>query len=82
MSKFNKDGYGFLMRFIRKQKGRPFSAESATMAAQAAGIVPSDLRAWGNVFMAVARDGYIARCDTPFRRVMGNGSWTLGWVAT
>ena len=82
MSKFDRDGYGFLLRFVRKQKGRSFSAESVTMAAQAAGIVPSDLRAWGKIFVAVARDGYIARCDVPFRRVMGNGSWTLGWVAT
>ena len=82
MSKFDRDGYGFLLRFVRKQKGRPFSAESVTMAAKAAGIVPADLRNWGKIFVQVARDGYIARCDTPFRRVMGNGTITLGWIAT
>ena len=82
MKQFDRDGYGFLMRFVRKQKGRAFSAESVTMAAQAAGITPSDLREWGKVFVKVARDGYIARSDTPFRRVMGNGSCTLGWVST
>ena len=82
MSKFDRDGYGFLLRFVRKQKGRPFSAESVTMAAQAAGIVPADLRHWGKVFVQVARDGYISRSDEVFRRKLGNGSLTLGWIAT
>ena len=81
MTKFDKDGMGFLLRFIRKTKGQPFAAESVTLAAQAAGVAPADLRSWGKVFSQAAREGYISRCDTPFRRVMGNGTITLGWVA-
>ena len=81
MTKFDKDGYGFLLRFIRKTKGQPFCAEHVTLAAENAGIVSSDKRHWGRVFIQAAKDGYIARCDTPFRRVMGNGTLTLGWVA-
>ena len=81
MTKFDKDGMGFLLRFIRKTKGQPFAAESVTLAAQAAGVAPDDLRSWGKVFSQAAREGYIGRCDTPFRRVMGNGTLTLGWVA-
>ena len=82
MSKFDRDGYGFLLRFVRKQKGRSFSAESATMAAIAAGIAPANLKHWGKIYTRMARDGYIARSDVPYRRVMGNGTITLGWVAT
>ena len=81
MNKFDRDGYGFLLRFIRKQKGQPFSAESVTLAAETAGILPPDRRNWGRVFLQARKDGYIARVDTPFRRLLGHGSWTLGWVA-
>ena len=81
MANFDQDGYGFLLKFARKTKGQPFPAEAVTMAAETAGIVSSDRRHWGRVFVQAARDGYIARCDTPFRRVMGNGTITLGWVA-
>lgn len=81
MSKFDKDGYGFLLHYVRKTKGQPFCAEDVTLAAQKAGIAPPDLRNWGKVFVQAARDGYIARCDVPFRRVLGNGTLTLGWVA-
>ena len=79
--KFEKDGYGFLLSFVRKTKGRPFSAEAVTLAAIKNGVAPEDLRAWGKVFLQAARDGSIARCDTAFRRTMGNGTLTLGWVA-
>jgi len=81
MSNFDKDGYGFLLRYIRKTKGQPFCSEEVTLAAQKAGIVPADLRSWGKVYVQAARDGYIARADVPFRRAMGNGTFTLGWVA-
>ena len=81
MSKFEKDGYGFLLRYVRKTNGQPFSAEDVTLAAQKVGIAPPDLRNWGKVFVQAARDGYIARCDVPFRRALGNGTLTLGWVA-
>lgn len=80
-SRFEKDGMGFLLKFIRKTRGQPFCAEDVTLAAQAAGIAPPDLRNWGGIFLQAARDGYIARCDVPFRRAMGNGTFTLGWVA-
>lgn len=81
MKTFDKDALGFLLRFVRSTKGQPFSAESVTLAAEAAGIVSSDRRHWGRVFVTAAREGYIGRCDTPFRRAMGNGTLTLGWVA-
>ena len=81
MKTFDKDALGFLLKFVRSTKGQPFAAESVTLAAQQAGIAPADLRSWGKVFSQAAREGYIGRCDTPFRRVMGNGTLTLGWVA-
>lgn len=81
MNKFDKDGYGFLLRFVRKQKGQPFCAEQVTLAAENAGILPPDRRNWGRVFVQARNDGYIARCDAVFRRELGNGSLTFGWVA-
>lgn len=78
MTKFDKDALGFLLKFVRKQKGQPFCAESVTLAAINAGIAPPDLRHWGKIFVQAARDGYISRCDVPFRRVLGNGTLTLG----
>lgn len=81
MNRFDNDAMGFLLRYVRGLRGRPFCAEEVTLAAREAGIAPPDLRNWGKVFNQAARDGYIARCDKPFRRVMGNGTWTLGWVA-
>lgn len=78
---FEKDGYGFLLKFVRKTKGQPFCAEAVTLAAEKAGILPADRRHWGQVFVQAAKEGYIARCDTPFRRVLGNGTLTLGWIA-
>lgn len=81
MKTFDKDAIGFLLAFALETKGRPFSAESVTIAAEAAGIVSSNRRHWGRVFVTAAREGYISRCDTQFRRVMGNGTLTLGWVA-
>lgn len=81
MKNFDKDSMGYLLSFARKSKGQPFSAEDVTIAATASGIVSSDRRHWGAVFTQAAREGYIARCDTPFRRALGNGTLTLGWVA-
>ena len=81
MKTFDKDGMGFLLGFARKTRGQPFSAEDVTLAAQRIGLAPKDLRSWGKVFSQAARDGYIASADVPFQRSMGNGSWTLGWVA-
>ncbi|OYV51708.1 MAG: hypothetical protein B7X10_00540, partial [Burkholderiales bacterium 21-58-4] len=78
---FEKDGYGFLLKFARKTRGQPFCAESVTLAAERVGILPSDRRHWGKYFVQARNDGYIARCDTVFRRELGNGTLTLGWVA-
>lgn len=78
---FDTDAMGFLLKYIRKTRGQPFCSEEVTLAAQKAGIVPADLRSWGKVYVQAARDGYIARADVPFRRAMGNGTFTLGWVA-
>jgi hypothetical protein len=78
---FDKDGYGYLIKFVRKTKGRPFSAEDVTLGAYKAGIAPSDLRAWGSYFAIAAKEGYIRRSSVAFRRYMGNGTLTLGWVA-
>lgn len=78
---FDKDAMGFLLKYIRKTRGQPFCSEEVTLAAQKAGICPTDLRSWGKVYVQAARDGYIARADVPFRRAMGNGTFTLGWVA-
>jgi hypothetical protein len=81
MKNFDRDGLGFLLSYARKTKGQPFSSEEVTSAAQQAGIVPDELRSWGKHFANAARQGYISRCDTPFRRALGNGTLTLGWVA-
>jgi len=78
---FDKDALGFLIAYARKHRGRPFSAEHVTLAAQEKGIAPSDLRAWGAVFTTAARDGHIRRSDVLFQRSMGNGSLSPGWVA-
>ena len=81
MKNFATDSTGYLLKFARATKGQPFCSEDVTTAATAAGIVSNDVRNWGAVFRRAARDGYIARCDTPFRRMHGNGTLTLGWVA-
>lgn len=78
---FKKDGYGFLISFARKTKGKPFCAESVTLAAEKAGILPPDLRNWGKYFALAAREGYITRCSVVYERTMGHGSLTLGWMA-
>ena len=77
---FEQDALGFLIAYARKHKGRPFSAEHVTLAAQEKGIAPSDLRAWGAVFTNAARDGHIRRSEVLFSRTLGNGSLTPGWI--
>lgn len=77
---FENDGYGYLLKYARKQKGKPFSAEDVTLSAMEKGIAPQDLRVWGRMFQQAARDGYIRRSSVAFRRDMGNGTLTLGWV--
>lgn len=79
---FEKDGYGYLLKFIHKQKGKPFSAEDVTLSAIEKGIAPADLRVWGKMFAQASRDGYIRRSSYVCARSMGHGSLTLGWVAT
>jgi hypothetical protein len=77
---FDRDGYGYLLRFVKKSKGKPFSAEDVTLSAQKAGIAPADLRHWGRMFTQAARDGHIRRSSVVCARSMGHGSLTLGWV--
>lgn len=77
---FEQDSIGFLKSFAKRCKGRPFSAEQVTLAAIKKGIAPADLRAWGKVFSIAAREGYIRRSNVAFKRSMGNGALTLGWV--
>lgn len=79
--KFSKDAMGYLLKWIKKNGKRPFSAEEVTMSALLDGVAPKDLRHWGGVFQQAARDGYIRRSDKAFRRSMGNSTLTLGWVA-
>jgi hypothetical protein len=78
---FDRDGYGYLLKFIRKQKGKPFSAEDVTLSAMNDGIAPPDLRNWGKMFVQARNDGYIRRSSYVCARSMGHGSLTLGWVA-
>jgi hypothetical protein len=78
---FDDDALGFLIKFARRSKRKPFSAEDVTGAALAAGICPMDLRAWGAVFALAAREGYIRRSDVLFKRAMGSGTLAPGWVA-
>lgn len=78
---FEKDALGYLIRYARRSKGQPFSAEEVTLAALDAGIAPMELRQWGVIFQQAAKDGYIRRSDVLFRRAMGNGSLAPGWVA-
>lgn len=77
---FNKDALGYLINYSRKA-GQPFSAEDVTLSAIKDGIAPPDLRQWGKVFSQAAKDGLIRRSSVAFRRSMGNGTLTLGWVA-
>ena len=77
---FENDGYGYLIRYARKQKGKPFCSEDVTLSAYKDGIAPSDLRQWGKLFAQAAKDGYIRRSNVAFRRAMGNGTLTPGWV--
>ena len=79
--RFDEDALGFLISFARRRRGRPFSAEQVTLAAQAKGIAPeTDLRAWGAIFQQAARDGHIRRSEVLFQRSLGNGSLAPGWV--
>lgn len=78
---FNKDALGYLINFTRKTGGKPFSAEQVTLSAAKDGVAPPDLRQWGKVFSQAAKDGFIRRSSVVFRRQMGNGTLTLGWVA-
>lgn len=78
---FDQDAMGFLIKFVKKQRGASFSSEDVTLAAITAGVAPTDLRAWGKVFQQAAKDGYIRRSDVLFKRSMGNGSLAPGWVA-
>ena len=79
--RFDEDALGFLIKFARKRRGRPFSAEQVTLAALEEGIAPFDLRQWGSVFTRAARDGHIRRSEVAFPRAMGNGTLALGWEA-
>ena len=74
------DALGFLIRYARSSKGKSFSSEHVTVAAQAAGIEFQEQRSWGAVFTQAARDGYIRRSDKLFSRSFGNGSLAPGWV--
>lgn len=75
---FENDAYGFLIAFAKRATG-PFCSEDVTLAAVVQGIAPADMRSWGSIFTQAARDGYIRRSKTAFRRVMGNNTLTLGW---
>lgn len=77
---FEQDSAGFLLAYAKRHKGRAFSAEDVTLAAVDAGLAPLDLRAWGTVFAQAARDGAIRRSEVLFRRAMGNGSLSPGWM--
>ncbi len=77
---FEQDALGFLIKFAKKCKGQPFSAEDVTIAAIDAGLAPQDLRAMGKVFRQAAREGYIRRSEVLYRRSFGNGSLAPGWV--
>lgn len=78
---FERDALGYLIRYARRMKGRPFSAEDVTLAAAESGLSPIDLRQWGVIFQQAAKDGHIRRSEVLFRRAMGNGSLAPGWVA-
>ena len=79
---FERDALGYLIRYARRRKGRPFSAEDVTLAAAESGLAPMDLRQWGVIFQQAAKDGNIRRSEVLFRRAMGNGSLAPGWVST
>jgi len=51
---FEKDALGYLIRYARRSKGQPFSAEDVTLAALDAGIAPMELRQWGVMFQGAA----------------------------
>ena len=74
------DALGYLIKFARKAKGRAFSSEEVTLSALGQGIAFEELRAWGAVFSTAAKEGYIRRSDVLFKRAMGNGSLSPGWV--
>lgn len=79
---FDRDAFGFLLGFAKSRPGQPFAAEEVTQAALAAGIAPADLRQWGSIFTAAAKEGHIVRDHNHiYRRAMGNSSVSVGWRA-
>ena len=74
------DALGYLIKFAKRRKGRAFSPEAVVQSAAEKGIVFSDGRAWGNVFVIAAREGYIRRSEQLFARATSNGSVRPGWI--
>lgn len=73
------DPLTFLIRFAAKKRGQAFSPEEVTLKAERYGVRVGDLRAWGGVFAAAARAGYIKRSTELFSRTTSNGSVRPGW---
>lgn len=76
------DPLTFLIRFAAKKRGQAFSPEEVTLQADRHGVRMSDLRAWGGVFAAAARAGYIKRSTVLFSRTTSNGSVRPGWIGS
>lgn len=72
------DAYGFLENYAKKTC-EPFSPEEVIHAAEQAGIVFQEKRAWGTVFSTASKDGLIRRAGL-FPRSSSNGSVRPGWV--
>ena len=73
-----KDALGFLIGYVAHTR-EAFSPEDVVSAAAVAGIGFDDQRAWGAVFSAAQREGYIKRAGM-FSRVTSNHSVRPGWI--
>lgn len=72
---FSARAYTFIVAYVREQSARLGSVpgEQVTMAARAAGIVPSDDRAFGAIYAKAIRQGDI-RVVGACARVRGHGT--------
>lgn len=76
------DAYSFAVRHCKHKhfRAEPWPPGLMIDLAKLAGIEFQDERKWGEVFLRLAKDGYIKR-DGLFARASSNGSVRPGWIA-
>jgi hypothetical protein len=77
MKTFSKRAYGFIVEFLSKTDEA--SGEVITDAARKAGIRPKDDRAFGPIYMSLAKKNIIEKCGTCLREKGHNTSGGTVW---